>query len=87
MTNNTSRLHIVSRCSSRRNLLRASIAGGLALATNVPIFLSRLCAATSKENDRILVVFQFSGGNDGLSTIVPHDCSSASFTTVAPRIL
>ena len=72
MTNNTSRPHIVRRCWRRRSLLRAATAGGFALATNVPIFLGRLSAATSQENDRILVVFQFSGGNDGLSTVVPH---------------
>jgi uncharacterized protein (DUF1501 family) len=57
---------------SRRNFLRVTAGSGLALAGNVPSFLGQLSAAQPKENDRILVVFQFSGGNDGLSTIVPH---------------
>jgi uncharacterized protein (DUF1501 family) len=38
----------------------------------MPGVLGQLSDAASHESDRILVVFQFSGGNDGLSTIVPH---------------
>lgn len=74
MTHNTSRFDIFNRMRSRRNFLRTTAAGSFALAANVPSFLGRLCAAESneKENDRILVVFQFSGGNDGLSTVVPY---------------
>lgn len=72
MTTDTSRLQNLNRSWSRRNFLRATAGGGFALAANVPSFLGQLCAAAPKENDRILVVFQFSGGNDGLSTVVPH---------------
>ncbi|HJN12733.1 MAG: DUF1501 domain-containing protein [Pirellulaceae bacterium] len=64
------------RCSQggwrRRDFLRAAAAGKFALAAGVPTFLGQLSAAAEKESDRILVVFQFSGGNDGLSTVVPH---------------
>ena len=57
---------------NRRDLLRMTSAGSLALASGMPDVLGRLSAATPQESDRILVVFQFSGGNDGLSTVVPH---------------
>ena len=60
------------RGDDRRNFLRASSAGCLAFASGMPNLLNRLSDAALPESDRILVVFQFSGGNDGLSTIVPH---------------
>ena len=68
MRTNRSRLQIIGR----RHFLAGSVAGGFALSTAAPGFLGRLCAAAPEENDRILVIFQFSGGNDGLSTGVPH---------------
>ncbi len=61
-----------NRRLNRRDFLRAGSAGALALASGMPGVLGRLSHAASKETDRILVVFQFSGGNDGLSTVVPH---------------
>ena len=68
MNRKRSRLQIIGR----RQFLAGSAAGGFALSTTTPGFLGRLCAAAPEENDRILVIFQFSGGNDGLSTVVPH---------------
>lgn len=59
--------------TSRRNFLKQS-----SLATVgsmlVPSFLKswELNANTLQQNDKILVIIQLSGGNDGLNTIVPY---------------
>jgi uncharacterized protein (DUF1501 family) len=59
----------------RRHFLK-SAAGTpllLSLASSVPGFLLRAAAASPKaaDPDRVLVVVQLSGGNDGLNTVVP----------------
>jgi len=54
----------------RRNFLKTS--GLLSLSPLVPGFVNQLAAAARPESDqRILVVIELSGGNDGLNTIVP----------------
>lgn len=56
-----------------RRLFHRSI-GLAALTASVPTFLhktGRAVAAAPRENDRVLVVIQLGGGNDGLNTIVP----------------
>jgi uncharacterized protein (DUF1501 family) len=63
-------------CSRRRFLdtsLRSSTLVALGGPT-IPGFLGRSASAasTTKPNDRILVVVQLLGGNDGLNTVVPH---------------
>lgn len=63
---------------NRRDLL-ASLALGTASGT-VPLFLQRAAAAEAPKpksipgfrDDRVLVVVQLSGGNDGLNTVVPY---------------
>ncbi len=55
----------------RRELLKRSSL--IALAPTVPGFLQRLArAAEEKKDDRILVVVQLDGGNDGVNTVVPY---------------
>ncbi|MGD9856448.1 MAG: DUF1501 domain-containing protein [Planctomycetaceae bacterium] len=55
---------------SRREFLKTSSL--VALAPNVPGFLQRTARAAEVQRDeRILVVIQLSGGNDGLNTVVP----------------
>ena len=75
-----SRKHFGCGCSRREFLARGLY--GLGLSSAMPIFLSRTSAAltaqalqgTSVEKypNRILVVVELSGGNDGLNTVVPY---------------
>jgi uncharacterized protein (DUF1501 family) len=62
---------------SRRDLLRLGAGGlGLGLVSGVgpvpPVLAQASRNAASKPNGRILVVFEWFGGNDGLNTIVPY---------------
>jgi len=62
---------------SRRRFLNTSLSSSTLVAmgaTTIPTFLSRSAQAarTSKSNERVLVVVQLLGGNDGLNTVVPH---------------
>jgi len=56
--------------TTRRQFLQQSAL--VSLAPLVPAFLSQsLTAADAKPDDRVLVVIQLDGGNDGLNTVVP----------------
>jgi uncharacterized protein (DUF1501 family) len=65
---------------SRRDFLRAGMYG-LGISAGLPLFLQRVSAAHTagilsgieeKHPNRILLVLELSGGNDGLNTIVPY---------------
>jgi uncharacterized protein (DUF1501 family) len=63
--------------TNRRRFLQTSLGSSTLVAmgaTTVPEFLARSARAAGsvKPNDRILVVVQLLGGNDGLNTVVPH---------------
>jgi len=63
---------------TRRQFLRAAVGGPLllSLAPTVPLFLSRSAARAATlpaPDDRVLVVIQLTGGNDGLNTVVPFE--------------
>jgi uncharacterized protein (DUF1501 family) len=63
--------------ANRRDFLRSSLAASTLVsmgAATVPGFLnsSARAASASRSNDRVLVVVQLVGGNDGLNTVVPH---------------
>src|SRR5437762_6469085 len=67
-------------CSRRDFLVRGLY--GLGIGAGLPAFLSRTSAALTaqalqgtsveKRPERILVVLELSGGNDGLNTVVPY---------------
>jgi len=59
---------------SRRKLLQGAAAlGGMSLAAGQqPRLIAQALAAQEAANGRILVVFELSGGNDGLNSVVPH---------------
>lgn len=55
----------------RRHFLKTS--GLISLTPWVPGFVNTLAASTRAETDqKILVVIEMSGGNDGINTLVPH---------------
>lgn len=63
--------------SSRRDLLRAGMYGVCVTAGSsfsVPVFAQAAAALATqgKADGKILVVLEFSGGNDGLNTLVPY---------------
>jgi uncharacterized protein (DUF1501 family) len=78
---------------SRRDFLARGLYG-IGLGAGLPVFLSRTTAAltaqalqgTSMERhpERILVVLELSGGNDGLNTVVPH--GDAAYYRARPHI-
>ena len=72
----------MTRCSCSRREFLARGLYGIGIGAGLPVFLSRTSAAltaqalqgTSVEQhpERILVVLELSGGNDGLNTVVPY---------------
>ncbi len=63
---------------NRRDFLKLTSAGVVAWGLNVPSFLSRAAALTPASDqpggkDTVLVVVEFTGGNDGLNMVVPYN--------------
>ena len=61
---------------SRREFLQTSLSGlaYFSAASTVPLWLSKSAQAACTAgipDDRILVIYQQAGGNDGLNTVIP----------------
>ncbi|TWU46641.1 DUF1501 domain-containing protein [Rubripirellula reticaptiva] len=65
---------LISTNQNRRRFLRSSIGGAAAIGVGsvLPECFAEAATAGKTMDDRVLVVVQMSGGNDGLNTIVPY---------------
>ena len=61
--------------TSRRDFLKAATAvpAVLSFGSAAPALLRAAAADPTSDSDRVLVVVQLAGGNDGLNTVVPYD--------------
>ena len=59
---------------TRRDFLKRSVEGSslLALGATVPHFIASTAQAAEKGKDKVLVVLEMGGGNDGLNTVIPY---------------
>src|SRR6516165_7722672 len=59
---------------TRRQFLTRTLQGSslVALGTVVPQFVARTAQAAVPGKDKILVVLEMNGGNDGLNTVIPY---------------
>ncbi|HVA45647.1 MAG TPA: DUF1501 domain-containing protein [Pirellulales bacterium] len=60
---------------TRRKFLQTTLGGSMLLSTGLsaPAFLARAAhAAQGASGEKVLIVVQLSGGNDGLNTVVPY---------------
>src|SRR5688572_23343809 len=57
-----------------RQLLANTLKGSslVTLGTTVPAFLARTAQAAEQGKDKVLVVVELTGGNDGLNTVIPY---------------
>ena len=72
--------------ASRRQFLSGSLAAsaGLAIGSPVPGPWMQALASDAVGGERILVVIQFSGGNDGLNTVIPY--SNEEYRKARPKL-
>src|SRR6185436_9915970 len=85
-------MHLRCNCSRRDFLVRGLY--GIGVGAGLPLVLSRTSAALAaqalegtsveKHPERILVVVELAGGNDGLNTVVPY--ADAAYYRARPRL-
>src|SRR5256885_819085 len=64
------RFHMLSRRQVLANTLKGSSL--VALGATVPGFLARTALAAEQGKDKVLVVVELAGGNDGINTVIPY---------------
>ena len=72
--------------SNRRKFLQTSTSGALAIGVGATMPACLLDAAESADSagDRILVVVQLTGGNDGLNTVIPY--ADEAYRAARPKL-
>ncbi|MGB7325930.1 MAG: DUF1501 domain-containing protein [Rubripirellula sp.] len=77
---------LISTNENRRRFLRSSIGGAAAVGIGaaLPQCFAQVASASNSPDDRVLVVVQMSGGNDGLNTIVPY--ADANYRSARPKL-
>lgn len=77
---------LISKQASRRRFLQTSIGGAAAIGvgTVVPRCFLQASESGKSHQDRVLVVIQMAGGNDGLNTVVP--ISDEEYYKSRPRL-
>ncbi len=79
---------MILRNLQRRELIKAAAA--LPLIVMRPFWMDRLCAASpdepvgGRDRDRLLVLVELHGGNDGLNTVVPYE--DAAYYRARPQL-
>ena len=71
----------------RRDFLKAALGGSVLLSfgARAPCFLARAARAEARAPlERVLVVLQLTGGNDGLNTVVPFESDAYARSRSAP---
>lgn len=76
--------------ASRRRFLKSTLGAStlLSMGLDVPAFLARsaMAAVKTPAKNRVLVVVQLSGGNDGLNTVIPYADEAYAKNRIALRI-
>ncbi len=77
---------MIHSTTSRRRFLQTSLgsATAIGIGTSTPEMLAQAARAISKTSERILVVIQMSGGNDGLNTVVPY--ADDAYRSARPKL-
>ncbi|MFM9880214.1 MAG: DUF1501 domain-containing protein [Burkholderiaceae bacterium] len=73
-------------CLSRRQALSlfSSVSGAALLAAHAPSWAQALDSRAASANNRILILVELKGGNDGLNTVVPY--ADSSYYALRPGI-
>lgn len=71
---------------SRRSFVRSTAAGALAIGAGAhwPLCFAQAAAGRATNAERVLVVVQLSGGNDGLNTVVPF--ADSEYQRARPKL-
>ena len=77
---------LISTNQNRRRFLGTSVSGAAAIGVGavLPSCFAAAANGGSTANDRVLVVVQMSGGNDGLNTVIPY--ADEAYRAARPKL-